>query len=105
MIPNPSITNPDAMTILLMWSPPFLWRGSSIEYFNISVTNSHGHQIYYHVNASFSDAVVFFEVVANESQNMQTCDELRFAISAISTDLTTLESYVITGGYIPSNHN
>lgn len=91
VIPNPSITNPDGMTILLVWSPPFLWHGSSIEYFNISVTNSIGNStIYYRVNTSFSDAVVSFEVVANESQKIQICEELKFVISAVSSDLTTL---------------
>ena len=99
--PNPSLSNVNATFILLKWSPPFLWSGSTIAYYNISVTNMNGESDFYRVNTTFNDAVVSFSLVANQSQTI--CDQLTFMISPITKDNDTiLKTFVTIGGFIPS---
>ena len=101
--PNPSLSNLNATFILLRWSPPFLWSGSTIAYYNMSVTNMNGDSDFYRVNTSFDDAIVSFSLVANQSQTIEFCDQLTFMISPITKDNDmTLKSFVIIGGFIPS---
>ena len=101
--PNPSLSNLNATFILLKWSPPFLWSGSTIAYYNISVTNMNGESDSYRVNTSFNDAIVSFLLVANQSQTIEFCDQLTFMISPIITENDTiLKSLVAIGGFIPS---
>ena len=62
-----------------------------------------GESDFYRVNTSFSDAIVSFSLVANQSQIIEFCDQLTFMISPITKDNdTTLKSFVIIGGFIPS---
>jgi hypothetical protein len=104
--PNPSLSNINATFILLKWSPPFLWpSGSSIAYYNISVTNVNGESDFYRVNTTFSDAVVSFSLVSNQSQSIEFCDPLTFVITPITDSEdndTPLKSFVAIGGFIPS---
>ena len=105
--PNPSISNLNATSMLVKWSPPFLWPGYAITYYNISVTNTEGLTDLYHVNASFSDAVVSFSLIANQSRTIESCAHLRFEIAPVTTDdsIMTIKSSVITGGFIPSTQS
>ena len=57
---NPFIMNPSASSILLKWSPPFLWPGCSIHHYNISIDWSGERTKFYYVNFTYSDAVVSF---------------------------------------------
>ena len=105
--PNPSILNPNATSILVKWSPPFLWPGYAIAFYNVSVTNTKGHTDSYHLNTSFSDVVVSFSLIANQSQTIESCDRLRFEVAPITTDdsIMAIQSLVITGGFIPSTQS
>ena len=96
--PNPSveITNPNSL--IIKWSPPFLWPGHRIKYFNITVINmSDGSVIaYYRVNTTFSDQVVTLSLSTDDIDGLN-CTEFEFRISAISN--MTLQLFTIAGGY------
>lgn len=101
--PNPSIENPNSSSILLKWSPPFLWLGQAIEYYDVFITNKMGESMHSQVNATFSEAVISFTASAASSQRILTCEMLQFCISPVSRDQkVTLPSYTAVGGYIPS---
>ena len=100
--PNPSIMNPNASSILFQWSPPFLWLGQAINYYDIFITNNAGETLYYRVNTTFSDAVVSFTAtVANYPDPILSCNDLHFSLSAVGSDQAKLPSFSATGGYIP----
>ena len=61
-----------------------------------------GHSDFYRVNSSFSDAVVSFSLVANQTQAIKFCDRLRFIVSPFTRDNMPLKSFVVIGGFIPS---
>lgn len=107
VVPNPFISNLNATSILLKWSPPFLWKGISIDYFNIFVTKESGLTEVHRVDTNFSDTVVNFNITADRFQGVQACSDIRFTISANSSDSehAQLESYTVNGGYIPSMNN
>ena len=94
--PNPSTENTNATSILLKWSPPFLWPGYSIDYYNISVMNS-SHLI----NSTFSDALVPFMIFAEES-SIESCHVLEICLSAISSEAQCLTTFNVNGGFVPS---
>ena len=102
--PNPSAENPNATSILLKWSPPFLWPGYSIDYYSISVSNStSGHIIHSQLrNSSFNDALLLLMIFA-EDRNIQSCHTLEILLSATSNDMENLMMFPVNGGYIPSN--
>ena len=95
--PNPSIENTNATSILLKWSPPFLWPGHSIDYYNISVMNNS----YLLTNATFNDALVPFMIFAEES-SIEACHVLEICLSAISSEAQCLTTFNINGGFVPS---
>ena len=103
--PNPSIENPNATSAILKWSPPFLWPGHSIQYYNISIINDRRITYSYLLNATFSDVTVSFTTFAEDS-TIESCDTLEFFISAVSSDSDTesedLTTFHVYGGYIPS---
>ena len=99
--PNPSTENSNATSILLKWSPPFLWPGYSIDYYNISITNN-GSITYSHaLNATFKDVLVSFLTFAEDS-DIQSCHVLKILLSAVSSDAEDLTTYHVNGGFIPS---
>ena len=110
MIESPLSSNPllkiNASYINLTWSPPFLWPGQAILYFNVSVTNeSDGSVTYHQINSNFNDSVVSFKKEIQEEPLM--CTEFTFNISAISaysysTLQQPLEIYSITTRTLPS---
>jgi hypothetical protein len=60
---------------------------------------------FYRVSTTFSDAVVSFSLVSNQSQSIEFCDQLTFVITPIAEDIdttVTLKSFVAIGGFIPS---
>ena len=117
--PNPSIENPTASTILLEWSPPYLWPGHSIDYYKITVieTDESGIQNTrnFIVNStSFSDTTVTFVMDANRTtgayHELQLCNEFLFGISAVTYDYmnyikSELAPFFVVGGYLPGKNN
>ena len=95
MTPNPLIvTLPES--IILKWSPPYLWTGHRISHYNISTTNTtDGAVIYSHIGATFNDPIV----THNINRQDQECTEFIFGISAVSTTGEVLETYEVMGGY------
>ena len=101
VVPNPSITNPNASSVLLKFSPPFLWSGYSIDHYNVSVMNNSGHSTHYRINTTFNDPVVSFILVADQPI-IQTCNELKLSVTPIGSDQVKLKPFTAVGGYIPS---
>ena len=103
--PNP-LLKINASYINLTWSPPFLWPGHAIQYFNVSVTNKNDGSVTYHqINSTFDDSVISFKLEIQEEPLM--CTEFTFNISAISaysysTLQQPLETYSITTRTLPS---
>ena len=102
LIPNPLITNPNKSSVLLKWSPPFLWPGSVIDHYLVSVVAAEESDTFYHVNATFSDAVVSFLKTSGNATEIRNCNEILFCISAITDNGTELASFTVVGGYLPS---
>ena len=85
ILPNPSLMN-NASHFTLMWSPPFLWPGHRIQYYNISVTKfnkTDGSMKHHRVDTSFSDSLVAFSVHSLNTLSMLSCIGIVFSISAI----------------------
>ena len=94
--------NPNKSSILLKWSPPFLWPGSVIDHYLISTVGAA--KMIYRVNATFRDAIVSFLKTSDHPTEILHCSEIRFDISAV-TDYdngTELASFTVIGGYLPS---
>ena len=73
----------------VIWSPPFLWPGRAIQYFNVSITNkSDGSVTYHETNNNFGDRVVSFTKDIQEESLM--CTEMTVNISAISNYSTAI---------------
>ena len=91
ILANPKLVN-NATHLILLWSPPFIWPGHRIAYYNISVTErNEGSISHYRVNSSVdhSNPTVSF---ANKLYRTETlmCTELYFCISPITTSNYTL---------------
>ena len=83
--------------LLLKWSPPYLWPGHRIKYYNVSTTSLNDGAIMYDiVNGTFSDHVITLE----KPQPDQQCIEYRFEISAINNENELLQSFTASGGYL-----
>ena len=105
MSQNPSIVNPNASSILVKWSPPYLWPGHSIDHYIISIIGGMGKSKSIHrVNTTFYDAVVTFLEVSDNPE-IWNCKELQFVISAITDNGTCtdhgLPTFTAVGGYLP----
>ena len=103
---NLSIVNPNSSSILVKWSPPFLWPGHSINHYIISIGGTGESRSIHYVNATFDDAVVTFLEVSDNSE-IWNCNELQIAISAITdnSDSTELPTFTVIGGYLPGMCN
>ena len=96
--PNPSLER-NTTHLTLLWSPPFLWPGNRIQYYNITFTNrSTGSISYSRMNSTYNDQIVTF---AREIQ-IQICSstELKICISAISS-VELLESFCVADRLLP----
>ena len=88
------------------WSPPFLWPGHAIQYFNVSITyKSDGNVTYHQINSDFEDRVVCFAKEIQEESLM--CSEITVNISAISayrysTLHPPLQMFSVTRRVLPS---
>ena len=89
---------------MLQWSPPYLWPGQAIQYYNVFVTNEKKESAYYRVTTTFRDEVVFLEVTTTDEYISPMCSELQFFISAIGYDDTKLSPFSAVGGYLPSEY-
>ena len=106
LLPNPSLTtyntSDNLTSFLLEWSPPYLWPGKHIEYFNISVMNMSDCSITYHrVNASFDENVV--SLALEFGYPTIVCTEFVFEINAVSGS-EHLPSYRVTDKYEPRKY-
>ena len=79
----------------MTWSPPFLWPGQRIDYYNISVTNGNdGNTEYYRLNSSYSAKIVTFTLNADESHpSTFSCNYITFSIVAFEK-LSSLLPYL-----------
>lgn len=97
---NPYIENVNASTILFRWSAPYLWPGYSIECYKISINGTTVKWI----NATVNDLVVSYLKTADGPNDIQSCNELTFSISATSNIdgyHSELRSFTAVGGYLP----
>ena len=98
---NPSLTQKNSTALLVQWSPPYLWPGYSIHFYNISIQNRDNDHVFYHqINAEFDDKIVDFTFIQEQQNN---CSEFTFGISAISTDSRELSTAYVTGGFASGN--
>lgn len=121
MSPNPSIENPTAstMSFLLKWSPPYLWPGHSIDYYQITVSKTDGsgnilrNARNFVVNATFSDTIITFILDANLTVGADLewpfSSVYVFGISAVSIDYidndkSELDQFFIVGRYLPGKN-
>ena len=95
--------NPNKSSVLLKWSPPFLWPGRVIDHYCVSIADAaESDKMFYRVNSTFSDAVVSFLKTSNNPTEIRHCNEIQFGISAVTDDGTELETFTVVGGYLPS---
>lgn len=100
---NPYFEYPNASSIILKWSPPYLWPAQAIDYYNISVFESYNNVLRDRVDTTFSEAVVSWQP-AEKIKETQTCTPLTFVITAVSSD-SDLVPVSITGGYLTSMYH
>lgn len=98
IVPNPSIYL-DNLTpsFVVKWSPPFLWQGQHINYFQVRVHNlTDGSIMVDRVNTTFKDVLVIYVKHLTQHQ-VQMCTELLFCITAIDDSDRILKTINITG--------
>ena len=99
--PNPSIEK-NSTHITLLWSPPFLWPGRRIQYYNISFVNkTDGSIAYYRVNSTFSDQLVIFTRMIYQNEKC-TETEIEFTISAVGVSGLLVPVFNSTEWILPS---
>lgn len=99
---NPSIEK-NSTHLSLFWSPPFLWPGQRIDYYNISFINKSDSSIaYYTVNSTFRDRVVKFTRMIHENDIMCKRTEIEFFISAFNVSGYPLPSFNISDWITPT---
>ena len=99
--------NPNKSSVLLKWSPPFLWPGSVIGHYLIkfsTVGATESDKMIYRINATFRDAIISFLKTSDHPTEILHCSEILFDISAITDhdNGTELASFTVVGGYLPS---
>lgn len=100
LVSNPSLTLQESTSLLLEWSPPFLWPGQQIDYFNVSLANRSDDNVTHHrVDATFSDEVVSLTFDFG-NQGASLCSELILEISAVF-GLANLPGYNVSLQYQP----
>ena len=79
----------------VQWSPPFLWPGRAIEYYNVSlVLESDGSVYSERINSTFSDPLVSYtQPVSSESLS---CASFTFYITAINSSGSAFQTFSIT---------
>jgi hypothetical protein len=99
--PNPLLEQRSTLTLSLKWSPPFLWAGYYIRYYNISVRDDSGRKFntYQVSSTTFSEAVMTLPL--NESYHV--CMEFTFEITPGHQDLAG-QIHSVVGGYIIIMH-
>ena len=104
LLPNP-LLEINTSHITLAWSPPFLWPGCALRYFNVSFTNKSDGSITYHrINNSFGKRVFSFMKTIQEEPLM--CTEIIVNVSAISNySFTTVkqpfQTFSVTDNILP----
>ena len=92
--PNPNLVKDNATHVTLKWSPPFLWPGQRIDYYNVSFINTtDGNISYYRVNTSYTSSL------ASLTTEIQQCTTttLNIYITAINNNnMTALEVFNIS---------
>ena len=82
---------------MVKWSPPFLWQGQHINYFQVRVHNlTDGSIMVDRVNTTFKDVLVIYVKHLTQHQ-VQMCTELLFCITAIDDSDRILKTINITG--------
>lgn len=81
--PNPSFVR-NATHLSLILSPPFLWPGHRIDFYNISVTQgTNGNTDYYNMNSTYDAKMVTFTLdISEPHQSMISCSNITFNIVA-----------------------
>ena len=111
MTPNPSVILENATTLLVQWSPPFLWPGYRINYFNVSVRDkrlSTDNVLMFDVlNATFDELIVSHYHVRNTSeQDASECNELLFEVSSYTSSNSSLpQTYSVPGAFPMGKQN
>lgn len=86
---NPYIED-QLSAIILKWSPPYLWPGHRIAYYNITTRNLRDStRMFDWINATYSDVLVSIT-------KQKECGEHVFEISALSNDNETLQRFTTT---------
>ena len=89
--------------LTLLWSPPFLWPGERINYYNVFfTTKGECAHTEYRQKSNYSDQIVSLTVNHNEAQ---MCTEFELFVSAIDTDSSVLQVFNVTGLIMPSSKN
>ena len=87
--PNPYIED-QSSAIILKWSPPYLWPGHRVAYYNITTKNLRDSTMMLDwINATYNDNLVSIS-------KQKECGEIAFEISAISNDNETLQTFTAT---------
>ena len=109
MTPDPSLIVENATTLLVQWSPPFLWPGYHIDYFNVSVKQRSTNNVLMFdvLNATFDELIVSYYHVRNTSeQDASECNELLFEVSShASSNSSHPQTYSISGAFPMGKHN
>ena len=92
--PNPELVKNNTH-VAVHWSPPFLWPGRVIEYYNVSlVLESDGSVYSERVNSTFSDPLVSYtQPISSESF---FCASFTFYITAINSSGSAFQTFSIT---------
>ena len=103
-MPNPVVLVQSPTTLSLKWSPPFLWPGYHIDYFNVSTIpmNKINRITHYDViNTSFDDTILTLsKTITNSDRQRHKCNQLLFEIRSYNNYLGLLpRAFSITGNF------
>ena len=84
-------------TLLLQWSPPFLWPGHRIQHYDVTVANmSNDSSIDLDMlNATFNDAIVSYVYPIQNTLSQMCHTELLFGVTATNNSAKFLSTYYV----------
>ena len=91
---NPSLSK-NSTHVLLTWSPPFLWPGHAIQYYNVSFMNkTDGSVTYRTVHSAYSDGTVMYS--RQIPTEILSCTQVTFGVSAMNASGFVLKEFVVS---------
>ena len=94
-------------TLILSWTPAFLWQDYRIDSFNVNITNINNTERVFEASTNFEDIMEFGHLIfTNDGIDvLQPCSEFKFSVSSVSSTYGESDPSFIIGGFDEGIYN